>query len=40
MTFIIAEIGINHNGDIRQAYRLIEEARDSGANACKFQLFN
>ena len=40
MTFIIAEIGINHNGDMQQAKRLIYEAKQSGANAAKFQLFS
>jgi N,N'-diacetyllegionaminate synthase len=40
MTFIIAEAGVNHSGDILQAYRLIDAAKDSGADAVKFQLFN
>jgi N-acetylneuraminate synthase len=35
--FIIAEIGINHNGDINIAKRLIDVARDAGADAVKFQ---
>lgn len=36
-TFIIAEIGINHNGDIDLAKRLIDVAVDCGADAVKFQ---
>ena len=36
-TYIIAEIGINHNGNIELAKRLIEQAYKSGANAVKFQ---
>ena len=35
--FIIAEIGINHNGDIDIAKRLIEQARAAGCDAVKFQ---
>jgi len=35
--FIIAEIGINHNGDIRTAKKLIDGAVFSGADAVKFQ---
>ncbi len=35
--FIIAEIGINHNGDIDIAKQLIDVAVDAGANAVKFQ---
>ena len=36
-TFIIAEIGINHNGDIKIAKELIDWAVLSGCNAVKFQ---
>ena len=36
-TFIIAEIGINHNGDIDIAKKMIEEAKISGVDAVKFQ---
>ena len=36
-TFIIAEIGINHNGDIQIAKRLIDMAVDAGCDAVKFQ---
>lgn len=35
--FIIAEIGINHNGDMEIAKKLIDAAATSGANAVKFQ---
>lgn len=35
--FIIAEIGINHNGDIELAKKLIDAAKDAGADAVKFQ---
>ncbi len=37
--FIIAEAGVNHNGDIRIAKRLIDQAKKSGADAVKFQTF-
>jgi len=36
-TFIIAEIGINHNGDIGIAKKLIDVAVEAGCNAVKFQ---
>jgi N-acetylneuraminate synthase len=36
-TFIIAEIGINHNGDINIAKQLIDGAVDAGCDAVKFQ---
>lgn len=35
--FVIAEIGINHNGDINIAKQLIDVAKESGADAVKFQ---
>lgn len=35
--FIIAEAGINHNGDIEKAKMLIDAAADCGADAVKFQ---
>lgn len=38
-TKIIAEIGINHNGKISNAKKLIDIAKKSGANAVKFQTF-
>ena len=37
--YVIAEIGGNHNGDPEVAYRLVEEAARSGANAVKFQTY-
>ena len=36
-TFIIAEIGINHQGDINIAKELIKKAKEAGADAVKFQ---
>ena len=38
-TFIIAEIGINHNGDIDSAKKLIESASKTGVDAVKFQTY-
>ncbi len=38
-TFIIAEAGINHDGDINLAKDLVLKASDSGADAVKFQIF-
>tara|TARA_Y100001958_G_scaffold158714_1_gene157467 strand:+ start:32 stop:1033 length:1002 start_codon:yes stop_codon:yes gene_type:complete len=38
-TFIIAEAGINHNGKISQAKKLVDAAVKSGADAIKFQTF-
>ena len=35
--FVIAEVGINHNGDIRVAKQLIDMAIDTGCDAVKFQ---
>ena len=37
--FIIAEIGVNHNGDLELAYQLIDAACKAGAHAAKFQSF-
>jgi N,N'-diacetyllegionaminate synthase len=37
--FIIAEAGVNHNGDINLAKKLIDAAKDAGADAVKFQTF-
>lgn len=39
-TFIIAEIGVNHNGDVGLAKEMISSARDCGVDAVKFQTFN
>ncbi len=38
-TYIIAEVGVNHNGDIKIAHKLIEEAKKAGADCVKFQTF-
>ena len=37
--FIIAEAGVNHNGSIELAKRLIDKAAEAGADAVKFQSF-
>jgi len=37
--FLIAEAGVNHNGDINLAKKLIDIAREAGADAVKFQTF-
>ena len=37
--YIIAEIGINHDGNFKKACKLIEEAKNAGADAVKFQVF-
>jgi N,N'-diacetyllegionaminate synthase len=37
--FVVAEIGINHNGSVNQAEKMIEAAAQSGADAVKFQSF-
>jgi N,N'-diacetyllegionaminate synthase len=39
-TFIIAEAGVNHNGDEKMALALVEVAAKSGADAVKFQTFS
>ena len=36
-TFIISEIGINHNGDLDIAKKMIDKSVDAGADAVKFQ---
>ena len=38
--FIVAEAGVNHNGDMSLARRLVEAAADAGADAVKFQTFS
>lgn len=37
---IIAEIGVNHNGDVSTARKMIEIAKECGADIVKFQTFN
>ncbi len=37
--FVIAEAGVNHNGDMTLAHRLIDAAVETGADAVKFQTF-
>lgn len=38
--YIIAEIGLNHNGDVELCKKLIDQAKLSGANAVKLQSYN
>ena len=37
--FIIAELSANHNGNIKNVFRLIDDAKSSGANAIKIQSY-
>jgi sialic acid synthase SpsE len=39
-TYVIAEAGINHNGDFDTAKQLVQEAATVGANAVKFQIWD
>lgn len=39
-SFIIAEAGVNHNGIMDLAFKLIDEAKNAGADCVKFQTFN
>ena len=38
-TLVIAEAGVNHNGDLMLAFELVEAAAKAGANVVKFQTF-
>lgn len=37
--FIIAEAGVNHDGDVEKAHALVDAAADAGADCVKFQTF-
>ena len=37
---VIAEAGVNHNGDLANAVKLIDAAVESGADMVKFQTFS
>ena len=39
MPYIIAEAGVNHEGSMDLAKRLIREAKEGGADAIKFQSY-
>ena len=39
-TLVIAEAGVNHNGKLSNAYKLIDIASKSGADIVKFQTFS
>ncbi len=39
-TLVIAEVGVNHNGDVDLAHRLIDAAATAGADVVKFQTFD
>ena len=38
--YLIAEIGVNHNGNIEMAFKMIDEAKGIGLDAVKFQTFS
>lgn len=37
---VVAEAGVNHNGDINLAHKLIDVAAEAGADIVKFQTFH
>ena len=37
--FLIAEVGINHGGNLSKAFKLVDDAKKSGADAIKFQTY-
>ena len=37
--YIVAEVGINHNGDLDRAIEMIHLAKSAGCDAVKFQTF-
>ena len=39
LPYVIAEIGVNHEGSMETARRLIELAKEGGADAAKFQTY-
>ena len=38
-TYVIAEIGVNHGGDLDTAFKLIDSAVKTGCDAVKFQTY-
>ena len=38
-TLVIAEAGVNHNGDLQKAFQLVDAASEAGADIVKFQTF-